>query len=65
MVGLGVGLTAVFTMLSPLAAGVSEGLFVAVRILEGLCEVGGGILEVGGEGGKWGIWKVEEISCKK
>uniref|UniRef100_A0A0P4WJ10 Sialin n=1 Tax=Scylla olivacea TaxID=85551 RepID=A0A0P4WJ10_SCYOL len=38
VLGLGVLLTAIFTVVSPVCAKVSTGLFVAVRIIEGLCE---------------------------
>ena len=37
--GLGVVITALFTVLSPLAARTSDGLFLAIRILEGMAEV--------------------------
>ncbi len=39
LLGLGILLTAVFTMLSPLAARLHHGLFIACRVVEGLFEV--------------------------
>lgn len=40
MFGLGVLATALFTLASPIAARAGKGVFVAVRVLEGLGEVG-------------------------
>lgn len=39
LLGLGILLTAAFTMLSPLAARLHHGLFIACRVVEGLFEV--------------------------
>ncbi|MPC20075.1 Sialin [Portunus trituberculatus] len=38
VLGIGILLTAIFTIVSPVCARVSTGLFVAVRVIEGLCE---------------------------
>ena len=37
--GAGIGSTAILTLLTPLAARVHVGLFIAIRIVEGLFEV--------------------------